>query len=67
MRRVRKAVSAVVREVWLCRQLGERVTMPVLAICVLDLEGAALTAGAAAFLRTPVEPVEFVTGVGGTF
>lgn len=47
----------------LCRRLKERRAAPVLAVSALDARDAALTAGADAFLRKPLDPVVLVSTV----
>ena len=47
----------------LCRRLARDGTAPVLAMSAIDLAGAALAAGASAFLPKPVVPLEFVSTV----
>jgi len=47
----------------LCRRLARGGTAPVLAMSAVDLADAALAAGASAFLRKPVVPLEFVSTV----
>lgn len=47
----------------LCQRLGEQDKFPVLAISTLELRERALAAGASAFLRKPVEPLQLVSVV----
>jgi DNA-binding transcriptional MerR regulator len=47
----------------LCRQLAAGGTAPVLAVSALDLAQEAIAAGASAFLRKPLEPLQFVSTV----
>jgi DNA-binding transcriptional MerR regulator len=47
----------------LCEQLSQAGERPLLAISALDLADVALTAGAAAFLAKPIEPLQFVSTV----
>jgi DNA-binding transcriptional MerR regulator len=47
----------------LCRQLSGQAAVPVLATSPLELRDAAIDAGAAAFLRKPIEPLRLVAAV----
>jgi DNA-binding response OmpR family regulator len=47
----------------LCVQLRERTDMPILAISTLELRDDALEAGASAFLKKPIEPLQLVSTV----
>lgn len=47
----------------LCRQLGERDGVPVLAISSLEMREQAMSAGASAFLLKPVEALQLVSTV----
>ncbi len=48
----------------LCRRLAAGGRSPVLALSSLDLADAAIAVGASAFLRKPLEPLQFVAAVG---
>jgi CheY-like chemotaxis protein len=47
----------------LCRQLREQDGIPVLVISTIELRDQAMAAGASAFLRKPIEPLQFVSVV----
>lgn len=47
----------------LCRQLSNDEGVPVLAISSLEMREQALSAGASAFLRKPIEPLQLVSAV----
>lgn len=47
----------------LCRRLAQHDAAPVLAMAAVDLADAALEAGASAFLRKPVDPLQFISTV----
>jgi DNA-binding transcriptional MerR regulator len=47
----------------LCRRLRDEEGVPVLAISTLELRDRAMTAGASAFLRKPVEPLQLVSAI----
>lgn len=47
----------------LCRQLSKHENVPVLAISSLEMREQALTAGASAFLRKPIEALQLVSAV----
>lgn len=47
----------------LCRRLAGSSNAPVLALSALDLADAAISAGASAFLRKPIDPLQFVSTV----
>ena len=47
----------------LCRQLRDDHNIPVLAVSTIELRDRALTAGAAAFLLKPIEPLQLVSVV----
>jgi CheY-like chemotaxis protein len=49
----------------LCAQLRERLDVPILAISTLELRDDALEAGAAAFLRKPLQPPRLVSVIKG--
>ena len=47
----------------LCRFFKEQYGVPVIAVSVLECQGRAMEAGADAFLRKPLEPLQFVSTV----
>jgi DNA-binding transcriptional MerR regulator len=47
----------------LCRTVRDRSTVPILAVSVLDSRDDALNSGVAAFLRKPLDPLQFVSTV----
>ena len=46
-----------------CRAIRERSSIPILAVCALAVSDAAVDAGADAFLKKPLEPLQFVSTV----
>lgn len=55
------------RGLQLCTQIRNRFDVPVLAICTLAMRDKALDAGASAFLKKPVEPLQMLSAIKDLF